>query len=720
MATLILSAVGSAVGGPIGGAIGALLGRQIDTSVIGRPKREGPRLTELAVTTSSYGQPVPRVFGTMRLPGTIIWATDLAESSETSGGKGQPKTTTYSYSISFAVALASRPIAAVGRVWADGALLRGGAGDLKVGGTMRLSRGHGDEAIDPLIGAAQASLACAFRGLAYAVFEDLELASFGNRIPALSFEVIAADGALDIVDLLGGVALAPGASVPLGGLSGFADEGGTRAALLAQVAGAFPLVATASPAGIGLAPLSREAAQAATPAALPPAIIGRIGAEDAVEPVATRRAPDRQVPTALRYYDLARDYQPSLQRAPGVGSDGATIEFAGVFGAGAAQARMAELYRQALTSRESLTYRIDEPGEDYGPGRYVTRAGDSRHWLVRSWEWHADGLDLALERAVTGAPAASLADPGEALPPIDSLPGALHLRYFELPWDGLGSGKAAQVYAAISLRGARGAIDLSGVVGESLVPLGQSARGLAVQGESVTALAGSPALVFERDAALEIALTSAQDQLQSVTESALLNGANQLLLGEEILQFRLAEPLGAGHWRLTGLLRGRGGTEHLSAAGHPAGTAAVLLDERLVALAGEPFDEIGAAIALTGVAPAYATLGSPGSTVRPLAPVHPSLGEDVGGDPEWRWVRRARGAWRWLDLVDVPLVEEREAYRVGFGPVETPVSQWDTTEPVFSLPAAEWIALTSAHPGASLWVRQVGSHAVSLPTLLPV
>ena len=34
----------------------------------------------------------------------------------------------------------------------------------------------------------------AYRGLALAVFEDLDLAEFGNRIPFLTFEVIADDG----------------------------------------------------------------------------------------------------------------------------------------------------------------------------------------------------------------------------------------------------------------------------------------------------------------------------------------------------------------------------------------------------------------------------------------------------------------------------------------------------------------------------------------------
>ena len=107
------------------------------------------------------------------------------------------------------------------------------------------------------------------------------------------------------------------------------------------------------------------------------------------------------------------------------------------------------------------------------------------------------------------------------------------------------------------------------------------------------------------------------------------------------------------------------------------------------------------------------------TTLRPLAPVRP-VRLTTAGDPEWRWVRRARGAWRWLDGVDVPLVEEREAYRVGFGPVDAPISQWEADSPSFTLPASQWAALVNEHPGAGLWVSQIGSHAVSLPTQLPV
>ena len=721
MATLILSAVGTAVGGPIGGAVGALLGRAFDTAVIGSPSREGPRLTELAVTTSSYGQPVPRVFGTMRLPGTIIWATDLVESSSTSGGKGQPKTTSYSYSISFAVALSSRPVASIGRVWADGALLRGAAGDLKVGGTMRLYHGHGEQPLDPLIAADKGEQACAFRGLAYAVFEDLELGSFGNRIPALSFEIAAGDVGIDLPSLLEGIALAPATAPaePLRGLTGFADHGGERAALLRDVARVYPLMATTIGDALPIEPLAPTEAFR-----LPDAVTGRAGGDDLAEPVARRRADAGDTPGGLRYYDPARDFQPSLQRAPGGGGSSGSgergvVEFAGVFAAAEAQERVAEMRRHALTGRETLSYRIAEPAAQFAPGRCVTRENDARIWRVMASEWHADGADLLLERVVTGVEGTALADPGNALSPPDEVPGEILLRYFELPWDGAGSGNVAQRYAAVSMAGARGGISLSGVEDDALLPLGISARGAAVQGQMLSALGASPALIFEPAATCDIALSSEQALLQSVGERAIFDGANRMLLGEEILHFRIAHPLGNGHWRLTGLLRGRGGTEHHAALGHDAGTAAVLLDENLVALGAEPYAEIAAESGLETVEPTFAALSGAGTTLRPLAPVHPSLGLSASGYPEWRWVRRARGAWRWRDGVDTPLAEERETYRVGLGPVDAPVSQWDTSEPRFSLPAAQWAAFSSTHPGADLWVRQVGSHAVSLPTLLP-
>jgi hypothetical protein len=50
--------------------------------------------------------------------------------------------------------------------------------------------GGEDQPADPLIASAEGvAKTPAYRGLAYAVFENLQLADYGNRIPSLSFEV---------------------------------------------------------------------------------------------------------------------------------------------------------------------------------------------------------------------------------------------------------------------------------------------------------------------------------------------------------------------------------------------------------------------------------------------------------------------------------------------------------------------------------------------------
>ena len=268
MATLVLTAVGSAIGGPIGGSIGALIGQQADLLIFGGGTRQGPRLRELTVSTSSYGQPMPRHFGRMRVPGTIIWSTDLIETKrKDKGRKGQPSTVNFSYSVSFAVALSSTPLARLGRIWADGTLLRGAAGDLKVGGSLRFYPGFGDDPVDPLIAAAKGAAAPAFRDAAYVVFENLELADYGNRIPALSFEIFA-EGGDDTVSLAGLVPGAMAGAVPLSlaHARGFADEGGPLAGTLAAIDQVIPLVCTSGSDGLKLAP---RAVPDGEPATLP-------------------------------------------------------------------------------------------------------------------------------------------------------------------------------------------------------------------------------------------------------------------------------------------------------------------------------------------------------------------------------------------------------------------------------------------------------------------
>jgi hypothetical protein len=214
-------------------------------------------------------------------------------------------------------------------------------------------------------------------------------------------------------------------------------------------------------------------------------------------------------------------------------------------------------------------------------------------------------------------------------------------------------------------------------------------------------------------------MASADFALTSAGPEELAAGANRMLAGSELLQFAQATPIGGQRWRLTGLLRGRGGTEAAAHAGHAAGTRLVLLDSRPVRI--DPM-ELGsssgiAAIGLADPAPVIAAIADAGVTLRPLTPVHARM-EPLEGGMILRWTRRSRGAWHWPDGVELPLNEQAEAYLVGLGPVTAPLASWETGNADITFPAPEWTALTAAHAGQPLWVRQVGSHALSAPLLL--
>ena len=104
------------------------------------------------------------------------------------------------------MALSGRRISGIGRIWADGKLLRGVAGDFKSETGFRFYAGDEGQALDPLIAASEGiSATPAYRGIAYAVFEDMQLAGFGNRIPSISFEVIADAGGTSAGAVLSGL-----------------------------------------------------------------------------------------------------------------------------------------------------------------------------------------------------------------------------------------------------------------------------------------------------------------------------------------------------------------------------------------------------------------------------------------------------------------------------------------------------------------------------------
>ena len=725
MATLVLGAIGTLIGGPIGGSIGALIGSSIDAKIFGGGAREGPRLAELKLTTSSYGAPIPRHFGRMRVAGQIVWATDLIEHSvQQGGGKGSPSGTGYTYSASLAVALSSRPLLSVGRVWADGKLLRGVAGDLKVGGAFRLHTGHGDQASDPLLAAAE-SLCPAYRGLAYVVFEDLQLSEYGNRIPSLSFEVFADDGPLELAALISGVVGNVSAAVPLVGIAGLSGEG-PLAETLAVLDPFYPVDCDACDEQLVLSPDRRDWPAIQLPEAATSSSHDDFGGKAGFS---KNRGGEPETPVAvLRYYDLDRDYQPGAQRAPGRPLPGQprTIELPAALDAAAARRLVVQAANRAQWNRQTIQWRVTQLDPAVRPGSTVTLQGHAGHWRVRGWEWRENGVDLTLARMMPFADAGVIvADPGRANQAPDLSFGTTSLLACELPWDG-NSGMPVPLILALTSSASPNWSGASLYVDQGdglLKPLGPSGRTRATIGTALTLLATSSPLLFDRQSQVEVELIGKDLSLVDATMRQLVMGANRALIGHEIIQFASAVPLGQGRWRLSGLWRGRGGTEN-AIASHQIGEAFALLDGTGSALNSEAVGAVPgtliAAIGLGDSASVTAPIMLSGIAFRPPSPVHGHWSRRSDGAHLLRWTRRARGGWLWQDGVDVPLGEQAEAYEVSFGLPGTTYARWETVAAEMALIPAELTALSAAVPTGQFSIRQRGDRALSEPhTLAP-
>ncbi|MET0180033.1 MAG: hypothetical protein ABW194_06060, partial [Novosphingobium sp.] len=293
----------------------------------------------------------------------------------------------------------------------------------------------------------------------------------------------------------------------------------------------------------------------------------------------------------------------------------------------------------------------------------------------------------------------------------------------ELPWDGMGAGDSPAVFAAVSSAGAgwSGAALFAEQPDLSLVPLGPSGRRRATIGQADTPLGMASPHALDFRNALVVSLIGPDIVLHDATIAQLAMGANRALLGCELIQFSRATPLGNGRWELTGLLRGRGGTEG-GIAGHGPEERFVLIDEDLTpldpAVVGDSAHTRIAALGLGDTTPVLAAVALAGATQRPLSPVHGRLAVAADGAVVVAWTRRARGAWLWREAVDVPLAEQTEAYVITLGDTAAPNAVWETTEPRLSIAAGLAAELRAAAPGAPLSVRQRGTRELSGPHVI--
>jgi hypothetical protein len=192
----------------------------------------------------------------------------------------------------------------------------------------------------------------------------------------------------------------------------------------------------------------------------------------------------------------------------------------------------------------------------------------------------------------------------------------------------------------------------------------------ATMGLSLTALGSfSHGYVFDYENTVTVKLYN-DATLSSTTQLAVLNGANVALLGSELIQFKTATLNADGTYTLSGLLRGRKGTEWAMGI-HGTG-------ERFLSISLATINRISAANSEIGLSRTYKgvtigkTIASAGAqtftdtavALKPYAPCQLKGTRDVSNNLTITWVRRTRSAWDSLDARAAPLDEASELYDV--------------------------------------------------------
>jgi hypothetical protein len=695
MATLVLSAAGAAIGGPVGGLVGSFVGRQIDRSF---GAGTGTRLSDLRAPSSQYGDPIPRILRQMRVAGVVLWASaPVAIATVSKSGTEQAS------SVSFAYGLSSGFIEDVGRIWADGRLIRDGEGRQDVSFTLRLHHGDEDQLSDPLI----ASLlgeenAPAFRGIAYLVFENFDLSTFGNRLPLITVEVLAGGDPIIAEDIIRSeLDVAGGTDDRPHKLDGFALTGDDGAAALQ------PLFDALKPG------LSYDGRQWGIGAALGQHVIdSHLWALENDRPSHFRMDGQSEAPTkvSVRYFDPAIDYLAGEKsaRQPGV-ERLRRIELPAAMSGERAKALAFERLQQAAQEAKAywltlpLSYAAIQVGDQ-------VRSNTSRDFVVGEKTLSAGQLKLRL-RPTNELNTPNVVDIEGPINPRLLQREHLTIALVELPNPSLPNDLEIAILVSgghkpfralpIVIKGAGTEVEMASA--RVAAPLGRLCRPLPSASGSLLDLQSIIEVEFDQD-----------PELMSCTDEALFAGANLLCVNGEFIQFAIAKPMGAAKYELSRLIRRR--FDSGNDAPHDVGSSAFLLDPASLVTFKVPREAVGTVFTARVFGPdnavAEASLVVAGSAARPWAPTHLNVCETADG-LELSWVRRCREGGVWLDNVDAPLGSSREAYQVtlrdGLG--MTIEAQSDNPHSVFS---SSMLDQMTPRPWR-LEVRQIGDFAAGNP-----
>jgi hypothetical protein len=752
-----MSSVGQVVGGVVGAVVGFFMGNPIMGAQIGMtvggiidppdgPEIEGPRLQDKQVIVSTYGNAIPLIYGAEnRCSGNVIWSTGLLETSEEEeqggkGGGGGATTTTYSYRISFALAMGQGTMVGVKRIWANSKLIYDTTGltlpavdpvngqiVTKAMGThavmeeMHFWPGSTVQVPDSWIQSFNPATP-AYRNTAYIVFKDMQLADFGNRIPNIEVE-IAGSAVTNVAAVVHDIARRVG--VDDISITGLDDElRGLVIARSVQASGALTPLAVAFNFD-----LAEQAGQvrcvkrgAGMKGVIPVGDMGAVqGADNATEPARFKAVTALEMPktVSLTHLDPALDYQINSQRAFKDLGDAANIisvELPLTLGVDHARRIADRTLWEAWTARRSVAFSLTDKWVRRSSGDVLGVLVDGQiipYKVVRisrgdngvsTYEAQRDDPEVYTSNA--------FGTDGNLPSNVVKFPGVTRLVLMDMPivQDGNDDTGFYWVVTGASA-GWRGADVRRSIDGGSSYSSMSKVGVRSVIGDVPVALPVGPTAFWDRGNTLTVTLAYTGSVLESISEDLVIAGYNAAWLGPatgqggEVIQFATATLVGPGQYTLSNLLRGRLGTE--ANVTHGSNEVFVLL--RSTTLGRSEFGPADwyysrlfkpVSVLTNEVDTAAQAFTNNGVGKMPRSPVHVAGARDGSNNLSLSWVRRTRLQVPGLGLGPVPLGELTEAYSIDIYSGASVVRTISATTPAASYTAAEQTAdgLTPGNP----------------------
>lgn len=402
----------------------------------------------------------------------------------------------------------------------------------------------------------------------------------------------------------------------------------------------------------------------------------------------------------LRYTDTDADYQPGMARSAGDAlAKAIDVELPLAMDRSQAAILANQLAIDVQRGRQQARFAMAADGVGLEPGDVVQVEG--LRWRIDAV---ADGKTIAFSASQAGEPAdprlvpvtpvappgvEALAEPEVVIVDGPPLPGEeddlrpIGFAYAE-PWTGSVVFRAGADPDQLS---ERGRIERPCTIGRLASALFPHVSGGWQETSVWVTVAGGP--------------------LASVTESAVLNGANRALIetsaGWELVQFQQAELVDVDTYKLSRLLRGQQGSEDAMAAGAAVGARVAVLtgaERRLEVVSWERGLELSwEAGEWEGV------LVHDARSAQPWSPAHVRAAW-TGADISLTWIRRTRkdgDGW----VAGNPPIEGVEAFRVRVSGGAS-IREWDVSLPAASYPAAEQVVDFPAGGLALVEVAQIG------------